>query len=82
MNDIVASMSAHDREVYEKKLAQRHKGPCSSPMAVECPCPHVCPLHGRCCDCLLHHKAEGIGRAPEDLSWIPNCLKLLNQKGL
>ncbi len=80
MDDILASMPAHDREVYETKLRQRHSGPCSSPMAAACPCPNVCPLYGRCCDCLRHHKEEGVGRAPEDLSWIPNCLKMLNQK--
>ena len=77
---IMDSMNLHDRAVYEKKLQQRHTGPCSSRAAAVCPCTNACPLHGRCCDCLRHHKEEGAGRAPDDFSWIPNCLKMLNRE--
>lgn len=81
MSKITDSMSPRDREVYEHKLQQLHIGPCSSPNANNCPCPHVCPLHGRCCDCIRHHREEGMKKAPDDFSWIPNCLKMRDAEG-
>lgn len=65
-----------DRMVYEEKLTEIHKGPCSSPRMKTCPCTDVCPIHGRCCDCVRHHlthrKAD---MDPNDYSWLPYCLR-------
>lgn len=80
-------MSSRDKAVYDKKIQIMHKGPCSSPRlgtgADACPCPQHCPLHGRCCDCIAHHKEErleqkdGIKGA---CGWMPNCLKYFDER--
>ena len=44
-----------DRQVYQEKLSEIHKGPCSSPRLKTCPCTDQCPIHGRCSDCVRHH---------------------------
>ena len=65
----------------ETKPRVLHEGPCSSPRNqagdTACTCPRPCPLHGRCCDCVAHHK-EGRLERPNpvagDYRWIPHCL--------
>lgn len=59
---------------YEKKKAELHRGPCSSPRMHTCPCPEHCPLHGRCCDCILHHNSKNV-RGRKDLGWTPACIR-------
>ena len=27
----------------------------------ECPCTYPCPRHGKCCDCVAHHRAHNEG---------------------
>ena len=34
---------------------------------VDCPCTKDCPRHGKCCECVKHHKAAG--------NKLPACLR-------
>ncbi len=62
-----------------------HKGPCSCVMAKPevnvCTCPRECILHGRCCDCILHHMQERLAfqeagvDLEHDYTWIPHCMQ-------
>lgn len=76
-----------DREKYEMKLRVMHKGPCSSPRAkagdLDCTCPRECPLHGRCCDCIAHHKEErleAVNPKTGETGWMPHCLAFFDQR--
>ena len=33
--------------------------PCSNKYKGECPCTYPCENHGRCCDCVAHHREYG-----------------------
>ena len=34
---------------------------------IDCPCPKDCPRHGKCCECVAHHKEHG--------TKLPACLR-------
>ena len=34
---------------------------------IDCPCTKDCPRHGKCCECVAHHKAHG--------TKLPVCLR-------
>lgn len=66
---------------YDMKMRVFHKGPCSSPRLkpedTACTCPIPCPLHGRCCDCIAHHKEERLEETEPvagDIRWLPHCM--------
>lgn len=65
----------------EMKLRALHEGPCSSPRNqpgdTGCTCQAPCPLHGRCCDCIAHHKERRLNSpnpVAGDYRWLPHCL--------
>lgn len=73
----------------QQKLSVLHKGPCSSPRKEKgddgCTCPRDCPLHGRCCDCIAHHKNERLegaaqGWAAFDPKWMPHCIAWFDER--
>lgn len=71
----------------EEKMMVLHKGPCSSPRKEkgdqECTCPKACPLHGRCCDCIAHHKLERRDEKDPicgEYKWMPHCLAFFDQR--
>lgn len=75
-----------DKIKYEMKMRVLHKGACSSPRLnpgdTECTCPRDCPLHGRCCDCIAHHKEERLENTNPvagDINWMPYCLACFDQ---
>ena len=75
-----------DKEKYDMKMNIIHKGPCSSPRNVPgdtaCTCPRFCPLHGRCCDCIAHHKEERLEEAEPvkgSTNWLPHCLAFFDE---
>lgn len=82
--------AALDAQHYQMKLKVLHEGPCSSPRNnpgdTECTCPRECPLHGRCCDCIKHHKEERLGsvaksqQVKHDYNWIPHCLRFFDAR--
>jgi hypothetical protein len=81
------NLTGIDKIKYEMKLQVLHNGPCSSPRNqsgdTACTCPRACPLHGRCCDCIAHHKAERLEEPnPKtgDCSWMPHCLVWFDQR--
>lgn len=41
---------------------------CEHNPKIECPCPKECPRHGKCCECVAHHRQHGK---------LPNCLRSL-----
>lgn len=66
----------------DMKRRTPHEGPCSSPRNqpgdTACTCPAPCPLHGRCCDCIAHHKEKRLNTPDPvagDYSWLPHCLR-------
>lgn len=70
-----------DKIKYDMKMSVLHTGPCSSPRNragdTACTCPMLCPLHGRCCDCIAHHKEERLEEVDPvtgDIHWMPHCL--------
>lgn len=62
-----------ERELYEDKKKKMHIGPCSSARMKKCPCPHICPNHGRCCDCIAMHMAGAVN-ADKGNDWMPYCM--------
>ena len=40
---------------------------CGNTHVAECTCPKDCPNHGKCCDCVMHHK--------NDIGNLPFCLR-------
>ena len=75
------NLTGIDKIKYDMKMRVMHAGPCSSPRNqagdMACTCPLACPLHGRCCDCIAHHKEERMeDTTPRagDLGWVPYCL--------
>ena len=42
--------------------------------SIECPCTHDCPRHGKCCECVAHHKAAG--------KKLPACLRGIEWAGI
>lgn len=81
------SLTGIDKIKYEMKMRVLHTGPCSSPRLkpedTACTCPRDCPLHGRCCDCIAHHKEERLEEGdpkPGDISWMPHCLAYFDQQ--
>jgi hypothetical protein len=90
MKQLIAENLRTDQRKLEQKLSVMHKGPCSSPRRAPgdtaCTCPRDCPLHGRCCDCIAHHKQErleardaGTARAG-DFKWMPHCLAWFDER--
>lgn len=82
MKDLT-QMTARDLQVRQEKLRVMHKGRCTSLRntkdADQCPCKLDCPLHGRCCDCIWHHK-EHLSQPDLELyscGWAPNCVQSL-----
>lgn len=79
-----------DQIKLQQKLSVMHKGACSSPRNEKgdtaCTCPRECPLHGRCCDCIAHHKEERLEMAEEghaaagDIMWMPHCLATFDER--
>lgn len=41
---------------------------CEHNQAIDCPCPKECPRHGKCCQCVVHHRKQGK---------LPACLRNL-----
>ena len=42
---------------------------------IDCPCPKEgCPRHGKCCECVAHHKAAAIAN-PNGTPKLPACLR-------
>lgn len=96
MQDVKEMNSLSQEEMDKIKLQQKreilHKGPCSSPRNVpgdagclRCTCPKDCPLHGRCCDCIAHHKLERLemaerGMAMFDPKWMPHCIAWFDER--
>lgn len=87
MSDVQAPNDAMKQAKRDEKLAILHKGPCSSPRYAkgdtECTCPKKCPLHGRCCDCIAHHKQERRDEKDPvfgEKGWMPHCLAFFDQR--
>lgn len=88
MSKTFEELTGVDREHYLQKMEVLHNGPCSSPKGAEdgkdCPCPLLCPLHGRCCDCIEHHKREALQAVAEGKTdgadhAQPNCIKFFKE---
>jgi hypothetical protein len=87
-------LTQQEIEEFEKihlqmKLSVMHTGPCSSPRKAvgdtDCTCPRECPLHGRCCDCIAHHKQERLELAGKEniknnSKWMPHCLAWFDER--
>ena len=75
-------MAERELEVRREKLRVLHKGRCARSQDMAdgddmCPCKMDCPLHGRCCDCIWHHK-EHLSQPDLQLyscGWAPNCVQ-------
>ena len=44
---------------------------CEHNAAIDCPCTKTCPRHGKCCECVAHHREHGN---------LPKCLRNLENK--
>lgn len=58
-------MEGKEKNPHPKSL----KG-CVHRTGIECPCPKECPRHGKCCECVAHHREYGK---------LPNCLRNMEQ---
>lgn len=84
MSKAFEELTRVNREHYLQKMEVLHNGPCSSPKGAEGgkDCPY--PLHGRCCDCIDHHKREALQAVaegkPEGADHAqPNCIKFFKK---
>ncbi len=53
----------------ENKEIKIDRPVCEHNAAIDCPCPKQCPRHGRCCQCVAHHRQHGK---------LPACLRNLD----
>ena len=81
------NLTGVDKEKYDQKMSVMHKGACTSPRNTPgdtwCTCPVECPLHGRCCDCIAHHKEERLAEknpVKGDTAWMPHCLDYFDER--
>lgn len=57
----------------KNSVAPLVKGVCPHNQNIECPCPKDCPRHGKCCECVAHHRQHGK---------MPNCLRNLSEQNV
>lgn len=61
----------HPAPVVEEPKAEVKREVCPHNASIDCPCTKECPRHGRCCQCVAHHRSMGN---------LPKCLRDMESK--